>query len=57
MPFPVMKNITAAVVEREDTRPSHYLRHIFSFRIYAEIRLIIGSYDFLSGFALFFHTT
>lgn len=57
MPFPVMKNITAAVVERQDTRPSHYLRHIFSFRIYAEIRLIIGSYDFLSGSALFFHTT
>lgn len=57
MAFSVMKNIIAAVVECADTRSSHYLRHIFSFRIYEEIRLIIGSYDFLSAPALFFHTT
>jgi len=35
------------------------LRHIFSLRIYPEIRLIIGlvSCDFLSALALFSHTT
>lgn len=55
MLFLVMKNIIVVVVECEDMRLFYYLCYIFLFRIYVEICLIIGFYDFLFGFVLFFY--